>query len=381
MEVTSKLPTERLTSFDAASKTPHQIAVGLYNHYNDIEEIKAYYGVLAIYGLARAAVAATDEALLDRVEEIVRRFPDEVSHPHYNFPSYSIGGIAQAFLSSIGRTPDRAVLLRDFAEELMTAPRNAEGIIKLPGTDDSIWIDAAMASSPFLLYAGLALDEPRYVDEAITQSVKMYDAFLNKDNGLLHQCRSFVAPGVLSQDHWGRGNGWGIFALAELLRGLPVDAPRRSEVESRFVALCTALLPHQTLRGLWRQEIPLQSAWEEASGTGLILYSFGVGIEQGILTGTTWADAVVRGLNGLSEWCINQDYSTENSCPGTLCPGTGDSKGTVQAYVELPVPHQDEHHSFSALILALSVAPVVGVEDLQLRATPQSTAYLPAMTS
>lgn len=219
------------------------------------------------------------------------------------------------------------------------------------------------------------------MDEAITQSVKMYDAFLNTDNGLLHQCRSFVAPGVLSQDHWGRGNGWGIFALAELLRGLPVDAPRRSEVESRFVALCTALLPHQTSRGLWRQEIPLQSAWEEASGTGLILYSFGVGIEQGILTETTWTDAVIRGLNGLSEWCINQDYSTENSCPGTLCPGTGDSKGTVQSYVELPVPHRDEHHSFSALILALSVAPIVGVEHLQLRTTPQSTTYLPAMTS
>lgn len=148
MVATSKLAAGSQTTSDAVSQTPHRIAVGLYNHYNDLEEIKAYYGVLAIYGLARAAVAASDEELLDRVEDIVRRFPDEVNHPHYNFPSYSIGGIAQAFLSSIGRTPDRALLLRDFAEELMTAPRNAEGIIKLPGTDDSIWIDAAMASSP-----------------------------------------------------------------------------------------------------------------------------------------------------------------------------------------------------------------------------------------
>lgn len=360
----------------SAQVAPGAIAQGLFDHYDDTAEIEAYYGVLAIYALARAASDAGDTSTLARIDAMVRRFPDEIDHPHYNFPSYRIGGIAQAFLSAQGRLGDRSELLREYADEMMTATRDETGILAMPGAPNLIWIDVAMAATPFLLYAGVALDEPRYVDEAITQAVLMYDEFVDPANGLLRQCKGFIAPGVLSADHWSRGNGWGIFALAELLRGLPADASRRAEVEQRFVALSTSLLPHQSARGLWRQEIPMPTAWEESSGSGLITYSLGVGVDRGVLRGDQWREAVARGVRGLARWCINPDFSTENSCPGTLCPGDGDAKGTVAAYLESAAPYRDEPHGFAPLILAMSVARLVGIESLALRPAPQSDTYL-----
>ncbi|WP_432120105.1 glycoside hydrolase family 88 protein [Streptomyces sp. bgisy032] len=360
-----------------AAARPASLAVDLYDHYERTGEVKAYYGLLALYALARVGRDTENPAVLDHVERVLRRFPDEIAHPPYNFPSYRIGGMAQSFLLAQGRMPERREWVREYAEEMKTAPRDDKGILKLPHTSgDLIWIDAAMAATPFLLYAGQALRERRYLDEAVDQAVLLYDELLDPANGLLHQCRGFIAPGVLSQDHWGRGNGWGYFALAELVRGLAHDDPRRGEVVSRFRALSQALLPHQSPRGLWRQEIPLPTAWEESSGTGLILYGIGTGIECGVLEGPVWRDALRRGLTGLTATCVNQDFSIENSCPGTLCPGTGAAKGTVEAYLTAQAPYRDEPHGCGPLILALSVAPAAGVDCVVLRAEPQQTTFL-----
>jgi unsaturated rhamnogalacturonyl hydrolase len=354
--------------------TPLGAAVQLYDRYESIAEVKAYYGLLAIYGLARAAEAGTDDELWERVERILRRFPDEVEHPRYNFQSYRIGGIPQAFALARGRMPDRAGLVREYAEELMNAPRDPAGIVSMPRTAElnQIWIDAAMAASIYLVFAGQALDERRYLDEAVHQTVAMYDEFLDPSNGLLHQCKNFVGPGLLSEDHWSRGNGWGYIALTELVAGLPEDHPRRPDVLERFVQLSAAMLPHQSERGLWRQEISDPDAWEESSGTALILYGYGLGLRLRILDEATYGEAFRRGIAGLTAHAINEDGSTELSCPGCLCPGEGEAKGTVAAYLAKE-PYRDEPHSFGPFMLALVEAHLNGVDRVTLGERDRAT--------
>ncbi|WP_116951771.1 glycoside hydrolase family 88 protein [Jiangella endophytica] len=357
------------------ARPPRAVGVGVYDRYESLTEVKAYYGVLAIYALARLADRYQDRGLLARVERILARFPDEVDHPPYNFASYRIGGCATAYEAARGRATGRHDLLAEYAEEMMTAPRDARGILEhIAPPRGRIWIDVAMAAAPFLLYAGRALDRPEYVDEAVHQAVALHDALLDTATGLLHQCEGFLGAGVRSTDHWGRGNGWGHLALAELAAGLSEDHPGHADVVARFVALSARLLPYQSRRGLWRQELPDPGSWEESSGTGLITYSLGRGIEAGVLDPQTYGPAVRRGIAGLGGYAVNPDWSTENSCPGTLCPGDG----TARAYVELREPHRDEVHSFAAIILAMSVAPVVGVESVALRAARQTTTYLEA---
>ncbi|WP_129669406.1 glycoside hydrolase family 88 protein [Phytoactinopolyspora endophytica] len=353
---------------------PLDVAVGLYGHYESIDEVKHYYGLLAIYGLARTADAAGDDDLWARCEKILRRFPDEIDHPTYNFPSYTIGGISQAYLLATGRMGDRAHLVREYADEMMRAPRDPSGIVIMPREPESnkIWIDAAMATTLYLLYAGLALAERSYVDEAVRQAVLMYDELLDPDAGLLHQCKNVVGPGLYSQDHWGRGNGWGYLALAELVAALPADSPHRAGVVERFRALSAALLAHQSERGLWRQEIPDDHSYEESSGTGLILYGIGLGMRHDALDPARYAEPFRHGVAGLAGICINPDFSTEFSCPGCLAPGEGKDKGTVKAYMTLRLPYLDERHSFGPLILALTEAHRHGITDVRLRNRPHA---------
>jgi unsaturated rhamnogalacturonyl hydrolase len=342
------------------------ISVGLYDHYESIEQVKHYYGLLAIYGLVITAELKSDDQLTERCRGILNRFPDQVEHPRYNFVSYTIGGIPKAYALMTGLLPDAKEQVHTYAEEMMTAPRDRQGIMsnRHRAEEELIWIDVAMAVTPYLLFAGLALDEQRYLDEAVRQSILMYDEFLDPENGLLHQCKNFCGPGRLSEDHWSRGNGWGYIALTELVQHLPETSPHRAQVERYFVLHSLALLPHQSERGLWRQEIPLGSAWEESSGTALILYGYGVGMRIGLLERETYEPAFRRGIDALNAHCINDDFSTEHSCPGCLCPGEGKAKGTVEAYVTLRRPHRDEHHSFGPFMLALVEAYRNGITDL-----------------
>ncbi|MBC8079603.1 MAG: glycoside hydrolase family 88 protein [Gorillibacterium sp.] len=338
----------------------------LFDTYNGLEDVKHYYGLLAIYGLVRTAQTGGDIKLQNRCRSILDQFPDGIEHPYYNFPNYRIGGLAKSFALMEGLLPESESQVREYADEILTAPRDHKGIMKMPGSGDPglIWIDVAMAVTPFLLFAGISLNENRYIDEAVKQTFLMIDEFIDPDNGLLHQCKNFLGPDRYSEDHWSRGNGWGYIALTELVQYLPAESPHREKAEQYFKDLSAAFLPHQSKRGLWRQEIPFEYSYEESSGSALIVYGYGVGIRMGILDKHLYQSPFHNGVQGLYKHCVNPDFSTELSCPGNLCPGEGEEKGTVKAYVTIPLPYRNEHHSFGPLMLAFTEAYVHGIKEL-----------------
>ena len=346
---------------------PLKISQKLYEHYESKETVKHYYGLLAIYGLVQTIELAEDESLTQRCNEILSRFPDGIDHPSYNFPSYKIGGIAKAYAFMKGFVPEAESQVKAYADEIMKAPRDSNGIVCHPCDPKAglIWIDVAMAVTPYLLFAGIALKEQSYIDEAAKQAFLMYEAFLDTDNGLLHQAKNFMGPNTCSQDHWSRGNGWGYIALTELVQHLAKDSIHREKAERYFKALSKAILPYQSSRGLWRQEIPFEYSYEETSGTGLIIYGYGVGLRMGILEKEIYMPSFIKGVNGLNNVSINDDFSTERSCPGCLCPGEGEEAGSVKAYVTLPLPYTDEHHSFGPLMLSMVEAYKNGIVNLE----------------
>jgi unsaturated rhamnogalacturonyl hydrolase len=333
--------------------TPDPTIIRLFNYYESQAQVYHYYGLLAIHALCRTADAANDDLLRTRCVEILRRFPDQIEHSYYNFPSYRIGGIPRAYMLMRGHLDDAAnrEQVSHYAEEMMTAPRDEMGIMCKPNDQrrDKVWIDVAMAVTPYLLFAGLALDEPRYIDEAVRQSELMYGLFLNQDNGLLRQSRGFVDEQVFSTDAWGRGNGWGLIALTELVDHLPADSQHRPNIQRLFAEHCEAILPYQAEHGLWRQDLTLPWAYPESSGTGLFVYGFAVGIRRGLLDAERFGPACDRAVTGLREYCINEQGGTAWCCPGCLSPG----RGTPADYALRKPPVANDPHSYAPIMLAL----------------------------
>ncbi|MDW7655680.1 MAG: glycoside hydrolase family 88 protein [Bacillota bacterium] len=340
------------------------IAEKVFDHYEKEHDVSHYYGIIALYGLVNIARNSDDPWLKDRVRCTLGRFPDRVRHGRYNFPSYTIGGIARAYAFYLDYMPESVEMVREYAEEMMTqAPRGENGIFSLIASPEKLWIDVATAVTPFLLYAGLKLGELRYLDEAVAQTMKMYNLFLDESCGLLHQSKNFNGAGKFSQDHWSRGNGWGYFPMALLVRDLPPDYPERPAIEKTFKAYTDSLIAYQTDSGMWCQEITHDLSYEETSGTGLILFGIGAGIQAGVLDAATCLPVFKKGLHGLMQVSITDDFAIDNSCPGCLCPGEGDMKGTIKAYVTLKLPYKDEPHGAGPVVMAFAMAAALGIDE------------------
>lgn len=343
------------------------LSAKLFEKYESVHRVFHYYGLLALYALAQTADEAGDGALMKKCTDMLGLYPDNFDHPKYNFDNYQVGGTGKAWLVFKGMWDSEKENVRKYAEKTLCAPKSKEGILSMPHDTERnmIWIDVVYGVTPFMLYAGLALNEEKYIDFAADQCFKMYDIFTDKTNGLLHQSRGFMPnKKLVSPDHWSRGNGWGYLGLTDLVVNLPKDSKHRAKAEEYFRAHSAALIDYQNERGVWRQEIPCDYAWDESSGTGLILYGLGAGLRLGLLDEETFAEPYKRGVEGMIKRFITPDYSTLMGCQGCLCPGEGAQKGSVKAYLTDRLPLTNEPHSFGAIMLALVEAHKNGITEI-----------------
>lgn len=346
-----------------------EIALNVLKHYKTFNpQLRNYYGIVAGYGLMNIAeIAGEGSEEMEMAKHFLASYPDHIDHVGYNFPSYRIGGNPKARAVYMGYSDEKETI-RVHAEEMLTAPRNALGIISRPrqGHHERIWIDAATAVTPFLVFAGHIFDEQKYYDEAVKQTIMMYDVFMDANNGLLHQAQGFCdgySPAKFSEDHWSRGNGWGLFPLAELVEHLPKEHPEYGKVVRYYINHVDALIPYQSENGLWRQEITLESyhglpSYEETSGTGLIAYAIGIGIRTGILDRRRYLPVFNNAISGLKKISIGENFEIYNSCPSCLSPGDG----TIFAYLSLVSP-VDENHGAGPVVMALAEAHRCGLVE------------------
>jgi len=345
-----------MTTFQSTSSV--RTSLKAFDKHRALHTMAHYTGILSMHGLSRLALSTGDASHIDRARSELIPF---VSGEHVfkcNFPNYHIGGNGTALLLMQGHFPEAESVCREHAEQILRmSPRSSEGILcRPPENCERVWIDTAFAVTPFLLFTGLALDVEEYVEEAFRQIHAPYELLIDRENGLLHQSRGFIGPGKISPDHWSRGNGWGLLALAELVAWLPVGHRLRTASEAMLRDLLNACLKFQDANGLWHQEITEpKSSYVETSGTGLILFALGVAIEKGVLPASA-RDAFERGLAGYAGY-IMPDGSIFHTCAGCLSPGDG----SIATYKGVP-PVKNDPHAFGPAILAFGQAYRLGVE-------------------
>jgi len=332
-------------------------------HYEVHRSFGHYTGIVTLHGMARLAVGTGDAAILEETRRWLDPFVRGEMTFACNYPNYLCGGNASAYLLWKGRLPKVRDAVRRYADQILhEAPRDPDGIVCRPKEPAlyKVWIDSAFAVSPFLLFAGLALEDERCLEEAFQQTAKMVRLFCDPSNDLLHQSKNFRGrlPGNISEDHWSRGNGWGIYALAELACHLPAGHPRKGEAVGLFVEHARACLAVQNAEGLWHQEMTEPNSYVETSGSGLILYAFGAGLQAGLLD-AAFRPALEKGLSGMLRY-ISSDLDIYHTCRGCLCPGSG----TRLEYMATP-PVVNDPHAFGPVVLSMGQAHLLGIIEVR----------------
>lgn len=190
-------------------------------------------------------------------------------------------------------------------------------ISSLPEMKNTVWLDDLYMSVPFLSRYYTLTGDSRYVDDAARQFLLYREKmFLPQLKVLSHVYYTDLklASGV----PWGRGNGWVVFALTELLAVLPQDHPLREELLDFYREICEGYLALQDEHGLWHQVLNDPESYPEASCTSMFICAFARGVRNGWLKDTAmYAEAALRGWDGLVRYMVDRDGNLYGICKGS----------------------------------------------------------------
>lgn len=346
---------------------PLAIALRAFERHVETHPLGHYTGIVSLHGLARLGLLLKerggDVSVLERARAGFASFLRGEESFYCNFPNYLVGGNGAAYLWWKGELPEASeATFAPFIDEMMRkAPRDRDGVYCHPRDPaaEKIWIDTAFAVTPFLLFCGLKLGRADLIDEAWAQTRKMVSRLRVAETGLVNQAINFRGAGHRTGDHWSRGNGWAMLALTELVQFFPESHPERAAVVEMYLGLIEGCMKtRDEATGLWHQEMTAPESYIETSGSGLILYGIGAGLELGLL-GERHREAFDAGLKGMLSY-IALDGSVHHTCVGCLSPG----EGTREDYIRHPHKLNDPH-AFGPLVLAYGQALRLGMDEIR----------------
>lgn len=164
----------------------------------------------------------------------------------------------------------------------------------------SVWADDLFMGSIVLLKMAELTGEQKYLDEVVKQVIQFDEHLIDVPSGLYWH-GWFSRNDEYSSSKWGRANGWTMMAKAELLKAMPSDHPKRTEILEIFERHSAGLLAVQSQDGRWHQVLDNPSTYLETSATGMFVRAFAAGINEGWLDRETYEVAAIKGWNAITK--------------------------------------------------------------------------------
>ncbi|MDP4098507.1 glycoside hydrolase family 88 protein [Paenibacillus sp. P96] len=183
--------------------------------------------------------------------------------------------------------------------------------------DNTMWCDDLYMSIPFLCRYAKWAEDASALDEA-AQQVLLYKKYLYMPELQIMSHVYHVEKGQPTLTPWGRGNGWVLFSLTELLTVLPEEHASHAALMQFYKELCAGYLPLQGENGLWHQVLTDPESYEEASCTSMFIYAFARGVRLGWLaTPEVYRQAALQGWAGLRARAIDKFGNVYGVCRGS----------------------------------------------------------------
>jgi rhamnogalacturonyl hydrolase YesR len=213
------------------------------------------------------------------------------------------------------------------------------------------WVDDMFMGIPFLLqasgYATSPEEKKAFLDDAANQTVKFLDQVWDREASLYMHAR--YSGRDVKLPHWSRANGWGIWAVTEVLLALPENHPCYRTILAHFREHAESLAKLQDSNGFWRQVLDRPDSREEVSGTAIFTMALARGITNGWINGKKYRPVVLKGWEGVKSQ-VEPDGTVHNICYGTMC------SEDVNYYLNRPFYDNDTHGLFAVLFAGIEVS-------------------------
>lgn len=165
------------------------------------------------------------------------------------------------------------------------------------------WCDALFMAPP--VYARLfnITGDKKFIKFMDKEYKDTYNFLFDKEEKLFYRDHRYFTQKEDngSKVFWGRGNGWVLGGLVEILRELSHNNKYRPFYENLFIKLSTRINKLQDENGFWRASLLNPSSYPspETSCSAFFIYSLAYGINEGILSKEEFLPTVQKGWKAL----------------------------------------------------------------------------------
>lgn len=165
------------------------------------------------------------------------------------------------------------------------------------------WCDALFMAPP--VYAQLAsiTGDKKYMKYMHKEFMVTYNFLYNHEEHLFFRDHNYFDKREKNgaKVFWGRGNGWVMGGLVNILKELPSNSKYRSFYEQLFKEMAAKVITLQDEKGYWHASMLDADSYPnpETSASGFFCYALAYGINQGLLDKETYLPAVTKGWQAL----------------------------------------------------------------------------------
>jgi rhamnogalacturonyl hydrolase YesR len=187
----------------------------------------------------------------------------------------------------------------------------------LPVMDETMWADDMYMSIPFLCRCYESRGDEKYLYDAVKQVKNIFKYLYMPELQIMSHIYDTHYQ-VQTKVPWGRGNGWVLFSVSELLAVLPDGFPEKDKILSIFRKLCSGYLKLQGEEGMWHQVLTFPDSYQETSCTAMFIYGFARGVRYGWLPEKAeYAKAAAKGWEALCSMAIDWKGNIYGVCRGS----------------------------------------------------------------
>ncbi|MFV0472434.1 MAG: glycoside hydrolase family 105 protein [Paludibacteraceae bacterium] len=188
-------------------------------------------------------------------------------------------------------------MYRRFNEQKMSESslQRIDSIIKYPPRESMsiknkqkwTWCDALFMASPVYAKAAEINENSQYLDYMHQEFMDTYNYLYDKEYSLFYRDDSYMGKKEKNGEKvfWGRGNGWVVAGIVQILKEIPETYEHRPFYENLLKEMLISLVKYQSKDGFWHASLldPDSYPSPETSATSLITYAIAYAINNDIL--------------------------------------------------------------------------------------------------
>lgn len=324
---------------------------------------------VVMYGLMRTASLLNDKKIEAYTKGHIQRTLDTFDYAMWDKDFHGGAASLHNLLSSIDSLDDcgafcaavlEATLLYNLDSKKVSSfvsdyiekkqPRNSDGSFSRQNQlhsfhNETMWLDDMYMSVPFLVRRYKLTGEEKYLSDAINQFRQFKEWLYMEDRNLMSHVYD-LRHNLATLVPWGRGNGWFIFSLTELLEYLPKDHADREFLEDFFKTLAKGYLAHQSPDGRWHQVIDDYESYLETSCSAMFACAFMRGYRWKLL-GEEYKESAIKAVESICKNCIDDEGNLYGVCRGSEFSFSNDY------YKYDLLPRDNDTHGIGIVLLSI----------------------------